>query len=172
MSTTFKSTRKAAREAGDVYYFTGAPCKSGHVERRFVSCGACEGCLREYRENNREVIVKRVKKYHLQKPEKARKRFAKWRKKNKGVANAIAAKRRAAKLNATPSWLSNTDLNEIKQVYRRCAEKTKRTGVAHHVDHIIPLQGENVSGLHVPWNLQVLTASANSIKGNQCEHYL
>jgi hypothetical protein len=47
--------------------------------------------------------------------------------------------------------------------------RTKMTGIEWHVDHIIPLQGKNVSGLHTPYNLQVIPASWNTAKGNKFE---
>ena len=68
-----------------------------------------------------------------------------------------ANKYRAAKLNRAPSW---SDLDKIKEIYENCPD-------GHHVDHIIPLQGERVSGLHVPENLQYLTISENCSKGNK-----
>jgi len=63
--------------------------------------------------------------------------------------------------------LTEQHKNEIAEVYAQAVEQEKRTGVKHHVDHIVPLQGENVCGLHVPWNLQVLTATQNRSKGNR-----
>lgn len=73
-------------------------------------------------------------------------------------------RRRAAKLNACPSWV---DHKEIHKIYRRRAELARETGQEWHVDHIIPLQGEKVSGLHVPWNLQIITAHENLSKSNK-----
>lgn len=70
------------------------------------------------------------------------------------------AKRRAKKLLATPKWLTKTDWIKIKEIYLNCPE-------GHHVDHIIPLQGKEVSGLHVPWNLQYLLAADNLSKSNK-----
>lgn len=90
-----------------------------------------------------------------------------WSEENKGARNAITARRRASKLQATPSWLSEKDQDQIKRIYSACANVTKRTGKPHHVDHVVPLQGENVCGLHVPWNLSIIPASMNLSKSNK-----
>ncbi len=78
-------------------------------------------------------------------------------------------RRKAAKLQRTPKWLTEGDLIEIKWAYLIAATKTKATGVEYQVDHIVPLQGKNVSGLHVPWNLQVISKSENCKKNNRFE---
>lgn len=81
-----------------------------------------------------------------------------------------ATDRKAAKLRATPSWV---DHDAILAVYERCAEITKLTGVKHEVDHIVPLQGELVCGLHVHYNLQPLPMVKNRSKANKLmEEYL
>ena len=80
------------------------------------------------------------------------------------LRHVIAGRRRAAKMQRTPPW---ADREKIKAVYLEARALTKLTGVEHHVDHVIPLQGKLVSGLHVHQNLQVLVASQNCRKGNR-----
>lgn len=92
-------------------------------------------------------------KKHLEKSREERKEYDK---ENRKAKTAREAKRRAKRLHAT---IGNFDA-EIKEIYINCPE-------GHHVDHIIPLQGENVTGLHVPWNLQYLTAEENLRKSNK-----
>jgi hypothetical protein len=77
---------------------------------------------------------------------------------------ADSAMRRAYVLNATPVW---ADKAAIKAIYAQCIETTKRTGIRHEVDHIVPLKGRQVSGLHVHWNLQVIPAIENRQKSNK-----
>ncbi len=84
------------------------------------------------------------------------KESAKWYNKYPWKGQAKTAKRRAKKLHATPKW---SDLKQIEYIYANCPK-------GYHVDHIIPLQGELVSGLHVPENLQYLPARENIQKGN------
>jgi hypothetical protein len=74
--------------------------------------------------------------------------------------------RRLAKLQRTPSWLTDIDYERIGNEYKLAALLTKVTGSSWHVDHIIPLQGKMVSGLHVPSNLRVLPATENIRKSN------
>src|SRR5690625_1330785 len=80
---------------------------------------------------------------------------------------AIQAARNAAKVNATPGWLSVEQKELSASIYADSAMKTAITGVPHEVDHIIPLRGKTVCGLHVPWNLRVIPAYENRIKSNR-----
>ena len=86
---------------------------------------------------------------------------------NPGKVNAINARRRAAKLLRTPPWLTKEQRAEIEAIYVLCAERTKVTGVPHAVDHVIPLVGRTVSGLHIAANLQIITASENCSQNNK-----
>lgn len=73
-------------------------------------------------------------------------------------------KRRAVKFAATPMW---ADLDAIKRIYLLAEKLSVETGIKHHVDHVIPLQGKNVCGLHVENNLQVIPAKQNLSKANK-----
>jgi hypothetical protein len=78
----------------------------------------------------------------------------------------LSNKRRANKINRTPFWLNKGHLFEIESVYTYCSA-LRKCGFDYHVDHIVPLQGKIVSGLHVPWNLQVIPSLDNKKKGNR-----
>lgn len=75
--------------------------------------------------------------------------------------------RQAQKLLACPSWLTDIQKTEIKNFYWMAKDLELVSGQRYHVDHIIPLKGDSVCGLHVPWNLQVLPADINLSKGNK-----
>ena len=92
-----------------------------------------------------------------------------WRQNNKDRARFLDARRRAAKLNATPKWLSKDQLDEIYDFYIIAKMFQYYTGIEYHVDHIVPLRGKLVCGLHVPWNLQILEAKENISKNNKFE---
>jgi hypothetical protein len=181
-------SRKTAELQGLKYYFTGKPCKKGHVCERLVSCRNCKECsleekkyrnawkernknhikkqYKEYRERNSEYL----KKYHSQKYLKNRQHLLdgnkKWRKENPGKSAAIVRNRQSAQMQRTPKWADKTS---IRNVYEEAARITKETGILMHVDHVIPLQGKFVSGLHVACNLQILSAKENVRKHNKFE---
>lgn len=154
-------TRKEAKSQGLKTYFTGKPCKHGHIALRSVSCGGCRECmrLRSYARfsANRAEYAERGKQWLKENPEWNRERARLWRKNNPRKHAANNAKRKASKLQRTPPW---ADLHEIKSFYEKCPE-------GHHVDHHYPLQGEKCSGLHVIENLRYLPASVNYAKGNK-----
>jgi len=93
-----------------------------------------------------------------------------WQKANPDKCIATTSKRRAVKLNATLN-LSKDQNVLIGEFYRESSRLTKETGTPYEVDHIVPLQGETVSGLHVPWNLRVITRKENREKSNKVIKY-
>jgi len=87
--------------------------------------------------------------------------------KNPAKMNAKSMKRHTSKIKRTPPWLTKEHFKQIEDMYIRAKIAEDFTGDKYHVDHIIPLQGKTVSGLHVPWNLQLLPAAKNISKGNK-----
>ena len=79
------------------------------------------------------------------------------------------SRRHASKLKCTPPWLTEDQLKQIESYCSLAKELQWLSEEPLEVDHIVPLQGENVSGLHVPWNLQILPKSLNCSKGNKLE---
>ena len=122
---------------------------------------------KEYYKVNSDEIKQKRKNYYKNNHEKVIAGNQAWRSKNRKKCNLRGVIRFRNIKMATPPWLTKIQLLEIKLIYAKCAAKSKITGVIHHVDHIMPIGHENVSGLHVPWNLQMLTASENCAKGNK-----
>ncbi len=85
-----------------------------------------------------------------------------WRRANPGAHAAHEAARRAAVRRATPAWLTDAHRAAIQALYRDAASRSGEW----HVDHVVPLQGKSVCSLHVPWNLQVISGSANRARSN------
>lgn len=116
---------------------------------------------------NAEKVKIDSKTRYESKKEEIKQYVAEYKKANPAIANANKAKRKAAKKLRTPSWLTEIDFERIKNQYKLASILTKLHGEPWHIDHIIPLQGKLVSGLHAPSNLQVLLGSENCSKQNQ-----
>lgn len=95
-------------------------------------------------------------------PERKRAMDEEFKAKNPALVRSYKAKRRAVVLQACPTWLTEDHHAQIKAFYDASDAMTKATGVRHEVDHIVPLQGRTVCGLHVPWNLRVIPARTNN----------
>ena len=122
--------------------------------------------LQSYRDKNPDKVAESVRKWQKANKEKVNLSSREYQKRNPDKIRALGAKKKAAKLNATPAWLSEDHLQEMKNTYSHAKECELLTGDSYHVDHIVPLQGKTVCGLHVPWNLQVLPAEVNLSKNN------
>ena len=206
-----KISRSQAKQLGLKYYFTGEPCKFGHISKRqVVNCTCCQ-CTSikthqwrekhpEYHHSYNEAYYqenKNVTKYHSERyytkmwdnqPEVIRNRIRKnsrtyakthrdemskrgkeWVANNRGIVNATTAKRRTRKLHATPCW---SEFHRIREVYIDCQVINTLNRLVGGtevmvVDHIVPLQGKRVCGLHVDYNLQIITSSHNATKSNK-----
>jgi hypothetical protein len=157
-------THKEAIQQGSLYYYTGKKCKNGHVAKRFTKNRNCEDCLRarnlnrttegywsdygsdpEYRERKREY----AKAYYQEHKERS----------------YFSGKKRWNRLQQA-NIATEAGQKEMKKMYLMAQMMTLESGEKYEVDHIIPLQHEKVSGLHVPANLQILTAVENREKGS------
>lgn len=179
-------SRKDAMLQGFSRYFTGKPCRHGHIAERLVVNGTCYECTKL-----------RVAKWQQDNPDRVKKNHDAWNKRNPGLANKrrkewyennlerhnqqmkryfqenphlrakLSSVQRAAKNHRTPLWLTDDDFWMMDEIYRLAGLRTAVTGIAWHVDHVIPLRGKLVSGLHVPSNLQVVEWKKNLKKGNR-----
>ncbi len=129
------------------------------------TCKVCKlKSKKEWYTKNKEEIVEKAKEYRINNPDKCRQARKKWDSANVGMVRAKEARRRAAKLERRVAW---ADEDLIKEVYNQAAYMRKELGMDVHVDHIIPLRGKYVSGLHVGNNLQIIPATTNLAKGNR-----
>lgn len=162
--------RNAAYEAGQTHYIEVEPCRNGHFGLRRVKDGQCQTC-------NRASVKKwRSKTGYKTDPEYLRK----WRAQNPDLLKIHEANRPEHKLKL--KRIRNAERrrrisevkcekmkSEIMAFYIEAQRLTEETGIPHEVDHIIPINGKTMCGLHVPSNLRVITQEENRRKGNRLE---
>jgi len=183
----YPKTRKEAKETNSLFYFTGEPCVRGHVALRKLK-GSCVECMKEdwtidnekrklkpkseaakaagrrYYEKNREAVIARAAQ---RPPEEKRSARSAYKKRNPDTTLADTNVRKRRHREATPKWISKEQKLAMRQLYISARQLTKLTGQMYVVDHIVPLKGETVCGLHVPWNLRVITQAENLVKYNK-----
>jgi len=134
---------------------------------------ACKVCVAAYMKSyyiaNSDKIVSKVLKWVDENRDRHNAKCAKWVRLNRGAVNARTARRYASKTRATPSWVRNDadDLWLINEVYELAQARTNATGIKWEVDHVIPLRGVDVCGLHTPFNLRVVPMALNRRKSNK-----
>lgn len=166
--------------------YEGHLCVTCGGTERYSSNSKCVPCklesARRYRESRRKILSDKQSCYYYSNHDEIKAKRATYRDENRDTINAYFreyassnrdkrnahhARRRSALINRTPSWLTSDDFQEIRDLYLAAQMFKMYTGDSYHVDHIIPLQGETVSGLHVPSNLQVIPAKENMVKNNR-----
>jgi hypothetical protein len=123
---------------------------------------------KKYYQRDKVAIKKKAVKWNRENKERRKEICSKYTKNNSHKANAMTADRRAKLHNATPEW---SESKKITLLYKKAKWLEALTGMKYHVDHVIPLKGKEVCGLHVWANLQILEASINIKKSNKVDKY-
>lgn len=153
--------RADALKKGEATY-VGSSCKYGHGKLKFTASYTCVECakLRTIETNNKIKTERTIRGHKKRGPKPIYTNFENLTKKQ-----VKRSRRRNAEKERTPAWLTETDKWMMREAYSLAKLRSKATGIKWEVDHIIPLRGEYVSGLHVPLNLQVITKTENRKKG-------
>jgi len=183
----YPKNRAEAKAQGATHYFTGLPCSRGHIALRKTK-GVCVECMKEdwvvdnekrkekpkseaaraagrrYYQKNREAVIARAA---ARPPEEVRGYKDKHKYANPEYYKALTSVRKRRHRNATPPWVTKEQKLQIRQLYLEAQRLTKLTGERYVVDHIVPLLNDSVCGLHVPWNLRVMTQEENLRKSNK-----
>jgi hypothetical protein len=177
--------RNEERKARGRLVYTGKCARCGVEVIRFKADGItdrCDSCRskdmyragaqrdpergsRAYRKR-REKNIEYAKKWAQENRARRRQHANNWHKRNRDKSSAAYYRYMAGKLQRIPAW---ADLDAIAMFYEIARRVTQCTGIRFEVDHIVPLRGRDVSGLHVPNNLRVIPKSMNSRKSNLYE---
>jgi len=148
-------------------YF-GNPCKYGHSGERYTIGGKCVECAKAaaiaWNKSHPDLYSEYKAEWQRTHLQNTREAALKWQRNHPERATARSNRRRASKIQRIPLW---ANLVKIQAFYDEAKRITKETGIAYHVDHVLPLRGSKVSGLHVENNLQVIPAVSNLRKSNK-----
>jgi len=144
---------------------------SKNIRRKDLLSIYCKDCnnkyKKEWQQNNKDKTAQYDKLWQQSNKDKKAKNYKNWQIQNRAKVNTYNSARRALEIQATPKWLTKIQESTIEAFYWLAKLQEELTDTKYHVDHIIPLKGKTVCGLHVPWNLQVLSAKDNLSKSNK-----
>lgn len=121
---------------------------------------------KRWQATNPEKVRAAAKSWAAANPEKVAARTKRYRQMHPDRATALAVSSVARRAKRMPKWLSTDDKWLLRQAYALAKQRTQLFGFVWEVDHIIPLRGATVSGLHVPTNVQVIPKALNRLKRN------
>ena len=144
---------------------------SKNIRRKDLLCIYCKDCnnkyKKEWQKHNKDKIAEYDKLWQQSNKDKKSKNYKNWQINNRAKVNRYNSARRALEIQATPNWLTKTHQQQIEAFYWLAKLQEELTDTKYHVDHIVPLKGKTVCGLHVPWNLQLLSVKDNLSKSNK-----
>jgi len=165
-SNEFSGKRTIAKFCSDTCKNASWQAKNKHRVSQAIGRYKKTDKFKAYRENNKDTICQQIKEWKLNNADRRKELDKNYHRRNRHNPEYLAkrrhseAKRRAVKLSATPRWLTVEQKRAIKDIYLNCPK-------GFEVDHIFPLRGKTVCGLHVPENLQYLKREENRSKGNR-----
>lgn len=158
--------KKASQKDG--LHYRCKPCNNAEsLEWQLNNKDRAAARKREWYEKNRSRADAKVKSWADQNTDRRSAIKKRWRESNRDACMRHWISRRARMLQSTPDWLTDEHRKQFDAIYSLAQMLKKKSGRAFHVDHIIPLRGKMVCGLHVPWNLQVIPAIENLRKSNK-----
>ncbi len=163
-------SRKQALLDGDKYYFTGKPCKSGHLCKRHISAGCYECTLiyqKAYRHANPDRWSAKNSKWNESNRIRKRESDKVYREARKGRRKALRSLYKTKKRQASVISVSEWDIFVIEECQDLITVRNQETKIDWHIDHMLPLNSKKVCGLHCGDNLQVIPAQMNLEKGNK-----
>jgi hypothetical protein len=183
----YPDNRAEAKKIGAEYYFTGRNCIRGHLALRKTK-GSCVECMKEdwkidnekrkekpkseaskaagrrYYERNKDAVKARANSRPIEEVNNYKKKY---KENNPELYKALTSVRKRRHRSATPKWITQGQKLAMREMYLQAQKLTKITGERYVVDHIVPLISPEVCGLHVPWNLRVITQDENLKKSNK-----
>lgn len=138
--------------------------------RDYSKSPAGRDSARKSYQRNKAAHNARTKNYYEKNKAHLSQKNREWKANNKSKVLASVTLRKRKVRQATPSWLTLEQKKDIENFYWLSKDLQAVSGQTYHVDHIVPLKGQNVCGLHVPWNLQALPSDINMSKGNKHDH--
>lgn len=165
--------KSCSKARGNTYYYSDPDRESERKKAyRLQNSEYVKSLESDYRSRNRDRIREGYRNWYTKNSKYTNFKNKLWRNANRDLSRSYSAKRRSLKLQAYPPWISEIDKMQIEDLYTLAKMRSEVMGKEYHIDHVHPINHHLVCGLHIPGNLQILTAEQNLSKSNKFEPYV